>query len=56
MQFLMLSISRTIEAIAEFYDLLLIQKEKDPKNEKRKDVFCIMKITVNYFLQSCSKT
>ena len=49
-------ISRTIEAIAEFYDVLLKQKEKGPKNEKRKDAFCIIKSSVNYFLRSCSKT
>ena len=39
MQFLMLSISRTIEAIAEFYDLLLKQKEKDPKMKTKR---CIL--------------
>ena len=36
MQFLMLSLSGTIETMAEFYYELLKQKEKDPMNKKEK--------------------
>ena len=51
MQSLMLSLSGTIESMAEFYHVLLINKEKAPRNKKY--ATCIMKNIVNHFLQIC---
>ena len=55
MQFLILSLSGTIEAMSEFCLILLKQKEKGPRNKKRKDVLSTMKNPLSHFLQRCSK-
>ena len=53
MQFLILSLSGTIETIAESCLVLLKQKEKGPRNKK--DVLGIMKNPVSHFLKSYSE-
>ena len=53
MQFLILSLSGMIEAMSEFCLVILKQKEKGPRNKKRKDVLSTMKNPVSHFLKRC---